>query len=187
MLFSKRSQVFNEVVSISFCLTSTIMKTFLAPAIAVIAVSALLSACASPSYPGSYGTYPYPASSTAYPPTNSYPYQVSYGVVESIQMTPGAVNQGSGAGAILGGVVGGLLGNQVGKGSGRTVATVAGAVGGAIAGNEIEKRNGGGLRSQYQLGIRLDNGAYQTVIQDNISDLQVGNRVRIENNTAYRY
>lgn len=166
------------------------MKIFLIPAIAAIV---LLGACASPGYSSPYGSPPYPAASTTYPSAttypqaNSYPSQASYGVIESIQLTQAASNQGSGAGVIIGGIVGGLLGNQIGKGSGRTVATVAGAVGGAVAGSEIEKRNSSWQRNQYQIGIRLDNGGYQTLMQDNVYDLQVGNRVRIENNTAYRY
>lgn len=167
------------------------MKTSLInSAVVAIAASILLAACASPNYPGPYGAQPYPAASTTYPypPANSQPYQVSYGVVESIQLAQaGTASQGSGAGAVIGGVVGGLLGHQVGKGSGRTAATVAGAVGGALAGNEIEKRNGAYQRNQYAIGVRLDNGGYQTVMQDYVNDLQVGSRVRIENNVAYRY
>lgn len=169
------------------------MKTSLITSVvATIAASFLLAACASPNYPGPYGAQPYPAASTTYPypPVNSQPYQVSYGVVESIQLAQGGVaspSQGSGAGAVIGGVVGGLLGHQVGKGSGRTAATVAGAVGGALAGNEIEKRNGAYQRNQYAVGVRLDNGGYQTVMQDYVNDLQVGSRVRVENNVAYRY
>lgn len=166
-----------------------IMKTSFIPAIAAITASTFLGACANTNYPGAYGTQPYPAATTTYPypPANSYPYQVSYGVIESIQLAQGSPSQGSGAGAVIGGVVGGLLGHQVGKGSGRTAATVAGAVGGAIAGNEIEKRNGAYPRNQYLIGVRLDNGGYQTLAQDNVSDLQIGSRVRIENNAVYRY
>lgn len=174
------------------------MKTSLISIIAAIAASAVLGACANASYPGPYGAQPYPATTATYPARSAYPYpsantqpyQVSYGVVESIQLTQGAagtVGQGSGAGAVIGGVVGGLLGNQVGKGTGRTAATVAGAVGGALAGNEIEKRNGAYQRNQYLVGVRLDNGGYQTVTQDYVNDLQVGSRVRIENGVAYRY
>lgn len=170
------------------------MKTSLVPAVAAIATSLFLSACANTSYPGPYGAQPYPATTTSYPypsqntypASNTYPYQVSYGVVESIQLGQPAATQGSGAGAIIGGVVGGLLGNQVGKGSGRKVATVAGVVGGALAGNEIEKRNGT-QRNQYLIGVRLDNGGYQTLAQDSIGDLQIGSRVRVDNNTVYRY
>ena len=168
------------------------MKTSFIPALAAITASIFLSACANTGYPGPYGAQPYPATTTSYPSqntypaSNTYPYQVSYVVVESIQLGQPAATQGSGTGAIIGGVVGGLLGNQVGRGSGRKVATVAGVVGGAIAGNEIEKRNGA-QRNQYLVSVRLDNGGYQTVAQDHIGDLQVGSRVRVDNNTVYRY
>jgi len=93
---------------------------------------------------------------------------------------------GIGAGTVVGGVVGGLLGNQVGSGTGRTAATAAGAVGGAVAGHEVDKRRQQPA-SMYQVGVRLDNGSYQTVMQDSVADLSVGNRVRIENGRAYRY
>lgn len=125
------------------------------------------------------------SSSNANPYTSSGPsYSVDYGVVDSIQTVPGG-NGTSGAGAAVGGVVGGLLGNQVGGGSGRTAATVAGAVGGALAGNEIEK-NRSARGETYQLGIRMNNGGYQTIRQDSLGDLRVGDRVRIENGRAYR-
>ncbi|TCS38553.1 outer membrane lipoprotein SlyB [Paucimonas lemoignei] len=163
------------------------MKTSFTPVVAAIIASLFLSACASTSYPAPYGAQPYPATTAyPYPSSNTYPYRASYGVVESIQLGQPAATQGSGAGVILGGVVGGLLGHQVGKGSGRTAATVAGAVGGAIAGNEIEKRNGA-QRNQYLISVRMDNGGYQTLAQDYLGDLQVGSRVRIDNNTVYRY
>ncbi len=162
------------------------MKTLPTPALAALAASALLGACASPGYSGPNGTQPYPSTRTTYP-ANTHPYQVSYGVVDSIQLVPATGTPGIGAGAVIGGVVGGVLGNQVGSGSGRTAATVAGAVGGALAGHEIQKRSGDAQHNQYQIGVRLDNGTYQTVMQDNIYDLQVGSRVRIENNTAVRY
>jgi outer membrane lipoprotein SlyB len=166
------------------------MKTRFIPAVVVMVACMLLSACASTNYPGPYSAQPYPSVRTpypSYPATNPAPYHVAYGFVESIQLTQGSATQGSGAGAVIGGVVGGLLGHQVGKGSGRTAATVAGAIGGAIAGNEIEKRNNSFQHNQYLIGVRMDNGGYQTLAQDNVSDLQVGSRVRVENNFVYRY
>ncbi len=162
------------------------MKSFLAPVATALAACTLLGACAGPGY-DPYGTQPQPTTRTSYPANNN-PYQVSYGVVESIQMTQAApAQQGVGAGAVIGGVVGGVLGNQVGGGSGRKLATIAGAIGGAVAGHEIQKQRGGAQYNQYQVVIRLDNGTYQTVLRDHVDDLQVGNRVRIENNAVYRY
>lgn len=141
-------------------------------AIAAIAFSALLAGCSSPT-----NTTAYPGSSTSA--------AVSYGVVESIQPV-NTRSGGVGLGTIAGGVVGGVLGNQVGGGTGRTAATAAGAIGGAMVGNQVDQRN----RTQanaYQLGVRLDNGGYQTVTQESLGDVSVGNRVRIENNRATRY
>lgn len=130
------------------------------------------------------------ASDQSYRPSGSYqsssssqPYSSDYGIVDSIQIVQGAGS--SGTGAVLGGLVGGLLGNQIGSGSGRTAATVAGAVGGAVVGNQVEKNRGSG-REMYQIGIRLSRGGYQTVTQDSIGDLRLGDRVRIENERVYR-
>jgi outer membrane lipoprotein SlyB len=107
------------------------------------------------------------------------------GTVDSIQVVQASSGNGSGIGTVAGGVVGGALGNQVGEGRGRTAATVAGAIGGAMVGNQME-RNATGHQT-YQIGVRLDNGSYQTIQQDSVGDLQVGTRVRIENGHAYRY
>jgi outer membrane lipoprotein SlyB len=95
-------------------------------------------------------------------------------------------SSGIGAGTVIGGVVGGLLGNQIGDGNGRTAATAVGAVGGAVVGNQIDQRNRAQANA-YQIGVRLDNGTYQTIMQDTVADLSVGSRVRIENGRAFRY
>ena len=126
--------------------------------------------------------------------TNSHPvtsqsYSSTSGVINSIDVVKtggdGIAGSGIGLGTVIGGVVGGVVGHQVGAGRGNTAATVAGAVGGAVVGHEIEKRNN--TQDAYRVGVRLDNGSYQTVTQDSISDLRVGNRVRIENDRVYRY
>jgi outer membrane lipoprotein SlyB len=83
-------------------------------------------------------------------------------------------------------VVGGLLGNQVGGGTGRGLATAAGVVGGAVVGTQVEQRNRQG-GTAYQIGVRLDNGGYQTYTQDSVGDLNIGNRVRVDNGRVYRY
>lgn len=157
------------------------MKTFRLSASAIVAATAILAGCASPGY------YPPPASQT-YPaptyPVSSQPYYQSYGTVESIQLVQGTATGGVGVGAVVGGVVGGLLGNQVGGGRGKKAATVAGVVGGAMIGNEIERNSQG--RDTYQIGVRLDNGARQSITQDSVADLRVGSRVRLENNRVYR-
>ncbi|WP_082584386.1 glycine zipper 2TM domain-containing protein [Noviherbaspirillum sp. Root189] len=173
------------------------MKAFATKALASLLVAGMLTACASPGY-GPVATQPYPSSAGGYPagtyPSRPYPatspsYAYSYGTVDSIQVVQGqgapAANNGIGLGTVVGGVVGGLLGNQVGSGSGRKAATVAGVVGGAVVGNQMEQRNGQ-VRDAYQVGVRMDNGSYRTVVQDNVADLYVGGRVRIENDRAYR-
>lgn len=152
-----------------------------------IAAAILLSGCASPYYP-SAGQQP--AASQSYPATN-YPTQPSYrsyGVVESIQMIQaGADNNGGiGVGTVVGGVVGGLLGNQVGGGTGKAAATVAGVVGGAVVGNQMERNSKAPSRDMYQIRVRLDNGNYQTINQENLGNIRIGNRVRVENNQVFR-
>jgi len=107
-------------------------------------------------------------------------------VVESIQLVQQRGGSNGVGGAVVGGVVGGVVGNQIGGGSGRSLATAAGVVGGALVGNQIQKNNQP-VYNVYQVGIRLDNGALQTMTLDNVGDLRVGNRVRIENNQLYRY
>lgn len=129
--------------------------------------------------------------STGYAPVSSSPSYstTAYGVVEAIEATGGSsggiAGSGIGAGAVIGGVVGGVLGSQVGSGRGQDIATVAGVVGGAVAGHEIEKRQS--QQTAYRIRVRLDNGGYQTVTQESISDLRVGDRVRIDNNRVSRY
>ena len=149
---------------------------------AVIAAGALISGCASsPSYNDNYGNTGY---RSGYNNTAS----MGYGVIESIQVTQADGARTSGAGAIVGGLVGALAGNQVGSGTGRTAATVAGGVAGAAIGNNVEKnRNAGGGQEMYQVNVRMDNGEYRTVVQDNVYDLRVGNRVRLVDGRAYRY
>lgn len=158
-------------------------KNYLMTAASLISAATLLGACSSPMKQPVY-------SQTSPAPTSSPSYSSGYGVVESIQMvgSTGSSGGGIGPGAVLGGVAGGVLGNQVGGGSGQTAATVAGTVGGAVIGHQIEQRNRAASQSAtYQIGVRLDNGSYQTVTQDTVADLSVGNRVRIENGRAYRY
>lgn len=144
-----------------------------------LTVAALMSGC---------------ASTSSQPVSSSSSYSgVAYGVIDAIEITRGSSDgiggSGIGAGAVIGGVVGGVLGHQVGGGTGKDVATVAGVVGGAMAGHEIEKRSKQQDASQdvYRIRVRLDNGGVQTVTQQSISDLRVGDRVRIENDRVSRY
>lgn len=159
------------------------MKMTIKTASTVIALTATLAGCASPGYQQSGQAYP---NSQNYP-APSQGYATMYGVIDSIQVVQGNTNTSPGLGTVAGVVVGGLLGNQVGSGNGRAAATVAGAVGGGMLGNNLEKNNRASGPGLYQIGIRLDNGAYQTVTQDSAADLGIGNRVRIDGGRVYRY
>ncbi|MDB5728495.1 MAG: glycine zipper protein [Noviherbaspirillum sp.] len=166
-------------------------------AIATLLAASILAGCAVPGYgPSASQPYPqpYPQQYPQYPqypmPASApQPYSGMYGVIDSIQMVqaPDNTSPGIGAGAVIGGVVGGVLGNQVGGGRGRTAATVAGAVGGAVVGNQIEQRRAAQARNTYQIGIRMDNGSYRTVVQDYIADLRIGGRVRVEGDRVLAY
>lgn len=155
----------------------------------VIAAAILLSGCASPYYSagGSQPTVSQPYPSTSYPAATQSSYR-SYGMVDSIQVVQANAggNNGVGVGAVVGGLVGGLLGNQVGGGTGKAVATVAGVVGGAVVGNQMEQGNKAQVRDMYQIRVRLDNGNYQTITQENLGNIRIGSRVRVENNQVYR-
>jgi outer membrane lipoprotein SlyB len=159
------------------------MKNYRVTATGALLAAAILSGCANPGYNTPATSQSYPAPVQTYPAT-SPSYSQNYGTVDSIQMRQAAGTGGVGVGAVVGGVVGGLLGNQVGGGRGKKAATVAGVVGGAMVGHEMERNT---ARDTYQVGIRMDNGAYRTITQDNVVDLQIGSRVRVENERAYRY
>lgn len=143
---------------------------------ALIIVAAFLAGCA--------GSRTQPAS-TAYPAAPAY--SSAYGVVDSIQAVPASSGSNGTLGTVAGGVVGGALGNQVGGGRGRTAATIAGAVGGAMAGNAMERNAQSPTGQAYQIGVRMDNGSYQTIQQDSAAGLSVGSRVRVENGHVYSY
>jgi uncharacterized protein YcfJ len=93
-------------------------------------------------------------------------------------------HRASGGGALLGGIAGGVLGHQIGSGRGNTAATVAGAVGGAVVGNEIEKRHGG--NDYYRVTVRFHDGREETFDRDDVGDLHVGDRVRVDDGRLYR-
>jgi outer membrane lipoprotein SlyB len=107
-------------------------------------------------------------------------YCTNCATVESVNV----VEAEAGAAGTLGGAaVGGLLGNQVGSGSGRTAATVAGAVGGALAGRAIERN---GRAPRYEVVVRYENGATQSVRYDNDPGFRVGEQVRVADGVLSR-
>jgi outer membrane lipoprotein SlyB len=160
---------------------------------ALVAAGAILGGCASSSPDPYYGNNGYANNGYANSGYNGG-YRdgyrdnaaAGYGTIESIQVTS-ADGRTSGAGAVVGGLVGALAGNQVGSGGGRTAATVAGGVAGAAIGNSVERNRNADGQQMYAVNIRLDNGEYRTVMQDNVYDLRVGNRVRIVDGRVYRY
>jgi len=134
-------------------------------------------------------------SGSAYPSTSSGGAYSGYGVVQSIELVQqgntgktGIGGSGIGIGTIAGAVVGGIVGNQVGSGRGNTAATVIGAAGGAYVGHEIDKRQQQPQAADlYRLSIRMNEGSYQTLTQDTVADLRVGDRVQIDNGVVRRY
>ena len=137
-------------------------------------------------YPGT--TYPgYPAAQ--YPNATYPPVGYNFGYVESVEVVAGApAHSGIGIGAIGGAIAGGVLGNQVGHGTGRAAATVGGAVAGGVIGNEIEKRveNRGAIAGNaYRFRVRMDDGSYQTITQEDHQNIRVGDRVRVDNGRVY--
>lgn len=104
--------------------------------------------------------------------------QEQIATVSSIQIIDTS-SRGISGGAILGAVLGGVVGNQIGSGSGRKIATGAGVIGGALAGNEMSK-NANGDNQLYRVTVRQSNGRTQQFDYQQIGDLQVGDRVRIE-------
>lgn len=122
-----------------------------------------------------------------YPPAaysrDLYP---GYGTVYAIDVVR-TESEGIGVGAVAGAVVGGLIGHQVGEGDGNTAATVIGAVGGALVGHQLERQMQP-RADEFRLTIRMENGAYQSVVQPSeFVDLRVGDRVRIDNGSVRRY
>lgn len=158
-----------------------------------VAVAALgLAGCETvPPYSASPATYPAYPGTAQYPPTYP-PVGYNFGYVESVEVLPtGATSSsglpgGIGIGAIGGAIAGGVLGNQIGHGAGRAAATVGGAVAGGVVGNEIEKRvTNRAPGTLYRFRVRMDDGSYQTVTQEDHQDIRVGDRVRVDNGRVF--
>ena len=140
-------------------------------------IAALATGCATPRH----GT-PVPSVPQAgYP--GSY-YGAEYGIVHSIHAIR-AQSQTSGGGAVVGGAIGGIVGRAIEPGHNRNLATGVGILAGAIIGNEIEK-NQRGAREIYRVTVRVRHGGLRSFDYASLNDLQVGDRVRIENNQLYR-
>ncbi len=105
------------------------------------------------------------------------------GTVEAVNVVE-VKGEGGYLGTIGGGVVGALLGSQVGGGNGRTAAQIAGALGGAYAGNQLEGNSR--KTTHYEVLVRLQNGASQTVTMDADPRLTIGERVRVTDGVLTR-
>ena len=138
----------------------------------------LLAACAS---------RPQNTNAPVYSPSRAAtPAAASYGVVRNIEMLNPGGEQTQGAGAVVGGVIGAVVGRQFAdSNSGKNVGTVAGAVGGALIGNEIEK-NARRDQQAVRVTVQLDHGGLRSFDYKSVSDLRVGDRVRIEGHQLYR-
>ena len=106
------------------------------------------------------------------------------GVVDRIEVIRKGDNNNI-AGTIIGGIAGGLIGHQIGGGSGQTAAPIVGGVGGAVAGNQIQQRTRG-ANETFRVTVRFENGATETLRQDDISDMRTGDRVRVDGGRVYR-
>lgn len=87
-------------------------------------------------------------------------------------------------GAILGAIIGGAIGNQVGSGDGRRAATVAGAVVGGVIGNEADRDRRDGRRA-LRIELRMDDGRTAVVTQLEDPRLNVGDRAVIRDRQVY--
>ena len=105
------------------------------------------------------------------------------GTIEAINVVE-VKGEGGYLGTIGGGVLGALAGSQVGGGNGKTAAEIAGALGGAYVGRAIEGRSKQG--NHYEVVIRLQNGASQTVTYPNEPGYRVGERVTVTNGVLAR-
>lgn len=142
------------------------MKSFRLIGSATVITAILLAGCAGPqSRPYDSPTY-------------------RQGVVDRIEVIKKGDNNNV-AGTIIGGIAGGLLGHQIGGGSGQTAATIVGGVGGAVAGSQVQQRTRG-ANEAFRVTVRFQNGATETIRQDDISDLRTGDRVRVEGGRVYR-
>ena len=147
------------------------LSTILIP---LLAITALASGCAStePHYSGGGRVN---ARSTAYQ---------SVAVIRSIKPGPKG-NDSALLGTVVGGAVGAAAGHQVGDGRTNDVATVAGAVGGAVIGRKIDEAHDRN-NDAYLIRVRFLDGRRQTITQDSIVGLRVGDSVRIEDGRVRR-
>ncbi|BBJ23605.1 hypothetical protein W01_15320 [Candidatus Nitrotoga sp. AM1P] len=157
------------------------MKSMQIILVGAMTAATLIGGCANSSNPAaSNNTSSLPSTSSS---SSNF---IGYGVVEDIETIKVSDDSKNIAGTLIGGAVGGLLGHQVGSGRGQTAATVAGVIGGAVAGREIEKRSQVASRDEYRIRVRLSNGTTHAVTQSSVSDIKIGDRVRVDNDRVSR-
>jgi outer membrane lipoprotein SlyB len=139
------------------------MRTF--QLFALLCLSALIAACASPKAGDVYSR-----------DQAQQPQTVKMGVVESVRNVKIEGTKtpiGAGAGAAIGGVAG----SSVGQGKGSAIGAIAGAVVGGLAGAAAEE----GLTREdgLEITVKLDSGAMVAIVQEANEQFQPGDRVRI--------
>ncbi|HET6631998.1 MAG TPA: glycine zipper 2TM domain-containing protein [Rhodanobacteraceae bacterium] len=87
-------------------------------------------------------------------------------------------------GTVIGALVGAAVGNQVGSGNGKKLATVGGAVAGGAIGHEVGERNGA-TDLAWQITVRLNDGRYATVTQEQNPRVRVGDYVQVRGDEVY--
>ncbi len=108
------------------------------------------------------------------------------GVVQEVQQVyiRGGNRNGGTLGAVIGAIAGGVLGSTIGKGDGRTATTVVGAVAGGAVGNQIGKRSDGDTAA-WRIVVRLDDGRYATVTQQDNPGFRRGDYVQLRDQQLY--
>jgi outer membrane lipoprotein SlyB len=155
-----------------------------------LALVAALAACASAPPQHMSGSQPinggYSNNGYSQPVANgNYGNSANYGVVTRIDTVE--AKRDTGIGAAIGAGVGAIAGNQIGRSmnDAKTTGTVAGAVGGGLIGNAIE-RNQNKNNTINRIYVRLDNGSERYwELPISALNVQVGSRVRIENDQLY--
>lgn len=103
--------------------------------------------------------------------------QVIFATVESVRPVQ-LEGTRSPVGTIAGAVLGGIVGSTLGRGRGSDAGVVLGAVVGGAAGSAVEE--GATRRPGLEVTVRLDNGEYRAVVQEDVGDdFRPGDRVRL--------
>lgn len=136
--------------------------------ITILALSALLGACASSN------------SGSVYSRDEARKVQtVRTGVVESVRQVK-LEGTKSPVGTVAGGVVGGVAGSTVGGGKGQAIATVLGAVAGGLAGSAAEE--GLTRKDGIEITVKLDSGGMIAIVQEADEHFNPGEKVRVLEN-----